>query len=258
MSFLLETKANIEGVNAETVRLALLENKDKYYTYSLNDQDKPFYIGKGINKRIFYHERELNHPTEKSNRHKLSTLKNTIDNDTLTYSIQGFFSDPKEALDHEIKLINLYGRENLTNLTDGGDGAINLSPESIESMRSKLIGKTGPNKGKILSEETKQKMSEAKLGKPAHNRGIRMSSESCAKMSASKVGKSTWNLGLSFSEESRKKMSDSHKGIKPSSDTLLKRSVSIKANHWSKTEAFKARYPNTTFGAPTTNVLQVN
>jgi len=249
MAFTSDTKANVASVNPEIVRLALLENKDKYYTYSLNDQDKPFYIGKGKNERIFFHEKELAHPTGKSNRHKLSMLKNAISDGSLTYTIQEFFTDPKEALAREKESIALYGRENLTNLTDGGDGAINLSHEAIESMRSKLTGRPGPNKGKTLSEESKQKMSEAKKGRPAHNKGATMSDETRTKMAVAKLGKPAHNKGVPMSEETKAKMAES-----------------ASKSHWSKTKAFSDRYPNTVYGIrsdvasaiSTSNTMEVN
>ena len=59
------------------------------------------------------------------------------------------------------------------NLTDGGDGVVNLCEESREKRRQKLkllIGKNHPHYGVKRSEETKLKMRLSKLGKKTQRR----------------------------------------------------------------------------------------
>lgn len=80
----------------------------------------------------------------------------------------------------EIGMISSYGRADLNlgllvNMTDGGDGTVNHSPEVIESISKKLIGKKRTaesiEKQKItrigmkLSEETKLKISKSNKGR---------------------------------------------------------------------------------------------
>lgn len=65
-------------------------------------------------------------------------------------------------------------------------------------------GKTGPNKGKKLSEETRKKMSESRKGKPK-------SEEHKKKISEAKKGNKNM-LGKKHSAESKKIMSEAHKG----------------------------------------------
>jgi len=42
----------------------------------------------------------------------------------------------EEAKEMEISLISEYGRDNLTNHTDGGDGCVNLSEEALDKIRT--------------------------------------------------------------------------------------------------------------------------
>ena len=210
-------------LNEQQVLELVNSNRDRYYVYSLNRYDKPFYIGKGKNMRIFSHEKEFTTPLQRPNRHKLNTLKNALIENSLSYSIFEFFDDPEIALNYEKVLIRSFKRENLTNLTDGGDGTCNMSQESINRMREKLIGRISPNLGRKFSEESKVKMSAAKLGKPAHNKNIPMSDETKAKMSTAKLGVYVpWNKGIPMSEEAKLKNSLAHKGHIVSDETRQK------------------------------------
>jgi hypothetical protein len=69
----------------------------------------------------------------------------------------------KRALDWEKLYISMFGRKNLCNLTDGGEGTSGTiswnkgkkhTTEHIEKMKQKL-------KGRIFSDEWKKKLSEA-------------------------------------------------------------------------------------------------
>ena len=51
------------------------------------------------------------------------------------------------------------------NLTDGGDGLVEITDETRARLREKKLGNKNPNFGKKHSEETRRKMSEAKRGK---------------------------------------------------------------------------------------------
>lgn len=91
---------------------------------------EPFYVGKGKNKRMFCH-------SEKEKSYKGNKLKNIISKGFNPYEY--IIKIKKEiieleSLEYETYLIKTIGRYDLglgplTNLTDGGDGACNLSPK---------------------------------------------------------------------------------------------------------------------------------
>lgn len=77
-------------------------------------------------------------------------------------------------------------------------------------------GKTGPNKGKHLSEETRNKMSDEKKGK-------HFSEEHKKKMSEAKKN---------MSEETKKKLSEANKGKHLSDEARKKIAEARKGKHW--------------------------
>lgn len=83
--------------------------------------------------------------------------------------------DEQAAFAEECRLIAFYGRENLTNKTDGGDGPSNPPPE----VREKIAA---GRRGYKASAETRQKQRERKLG-------THRSDETKNKISASQRGK---------------------------------------------------------------------
>jgi ubiquitin len=139
------------------------------------------------------------------------------------------------ACEIEKSLINQYGRDNLSNMTDGGEGITNPSKELRDKMSKAQIGKkqsletiekrVSKIKGRPLSEEHKEKLRQAKLGNknPNYGKTFKLSSEhkqairnanigkthsdeTKKKMSEMRVGKSAWNKGKSFSAETKEKM----------------------------------------------------
>ena len=83
----------------------------------------------------------------------------------------------KDALNLEVELISVIGKENLTNFTDGGDGTsgFNHSEETIRKMSKSHKGKESWAKGVKFSEEHKRKMSLAAKGKKkslAHRKAL--------------------------------------------------------------------------------------
>ena len=108
------------------------------------------------------------------------------------YEVQVLKSDlsREDACELEQILISYYGRKDLgkgslVNLTDGGDGLINMS------------------------QHIKDKISKAKKGKKGWNKGIPMSEETKLKMSNSRKGVTPWNKGKKRTEETRRKISES-------------------------------------------------
>lgn len=160
----------------------------------------------------------------------------------------------KEACLIEMEYISKIGRRDLglgtlVNLTNGGEGNLNLS----EDVKSKISSKL---KGRKLSEETKRKISEKLKGKEVSDETkLRMSQgrkwtplsdETKLKISNSKKGKKlsdeTKNKisesckGNKHTEESKIKISLKRKGIKFSEETKLKMSLARKGKKFKKDE----------------------
>lgn len=139
------------------------------------------------------------------------------------------------ACEIEKSLITKYGRDSLSNMTDGGEGLCNPSTEIRNKMSKAQIGKTqsletiekrvSKIKGIPLSAEHKEKLRQAKLGNknPMYGKKIKLSvehkqalrnanigkthsDETKKKMSEIRIGKPAWNKGKSFSDETKEKM----------------------------------------------------
>lgn len=112
-------------------------------------------------------------------------------------------ADEKEALDKERELIKEYGRANLCNMTNGGQGVSGMAytPERKAEISKRFKGvKKGVNfikylKGRVYSDETKAKIA-------ASNSRRKFSPETIEKMRQSALGRKA-------SEETRKNISAS-------------------------------------------------
>jgi NUMOD3 motif len=123
------------------------------------------------------------------------------------------------AFDMERFWILFFGRENLTNQTDGGEGGSGFS----EEVRRKMSETQRGNKkslGLVQSEETRRKISDALRGRK-HSEEHRMNNAEARR-------------GKKASEETRRKMSESRKGRKPSEEHLAKIRRSAEARRGKK------------------------
>ena len=118
------------------------------YKHFRKDNKELFYVGIGINKKRAY-----------SNRSRNSLWHNIVNKNGYFVEIYKDNIHIEEAKKIEIKLIQQFGRLDnktgiLCNMTDGGDGSVNMSNETKLNISNSL-------KGKIQSEYTKTKRIES-------------------------------------------------------------------------------------------------
>lgn len=146
----------------------------KYYVYVLEilETNEIFYCGKGKGRRC--HEHSFRYKNKDKQYLRVYKKINKILQDGLTFRPRIVFwtDNEEEAYAKEIELIKIIGRENLTNLTDGGDGSsfvkhteetkkrigdINRgrkhTPETIELMRKVHTGIFPTEEDKIKTKE---------------------------------------------------------------------------------------------------------
>jgi hypothetical protein len=205
------------------------------YVHKKKNTNKIFYVGIGKNENRAY---------SKLNRNVY--WQNIVEKYDYDVEIVHTNLDWNTACEIEKLLINEYGRSNLSNMTDGGEGLSNPSKELRDKMSKSQIGKkqsletiqkrVNKIKGRPLSEEHKEKLRQSKLGNknpnygkqsklsPKHKEALRNanvgkthSEETKKKMSEQRKGSIPWNKGLTMSTETKKKMSLSKIG-KPSNN----------------------------------------
>lgn len=178
------------------------------YVYVLFRPDgTPCYVGKGRGDRWTHHERR---PKVRGHNPHLARIIAKAGGELPKVKVRVGLTDI-EAFAIEVALIAAIGRGKngpLVNLTDGGDGLVNPSPETRAKMSARAITRlqdpvararfTRLGRRGSISDETRQKMSASHSGKkksPAHVaavaaalRGKPKSAEHCAIMSAQRLG----------------------------------------------------------------------
>lgn len=185
----------------------------KHYTYTLAYPDgRVFYVGKGSGHRIYQHEIEAR-STYVENPYKCNVIRKIwADGGKVVRKKAAFFDTHEEATELEIALIFLmrpYG--NLTNLTDGGDGAMGTTVSA--KTRQKM---SASRKGKPKSEAHRKKISTANMGNHS-SKGRTISKTHREKLSAANMGNQSAK-GYVKTKEHREKLAVSHQG-KVASDT---------------------------------------
>lgn len=153
---------------------------NEFYIYELIDPIYliPFYVGKGKGNRIYDHY--TNEKAQKYNKNLYNAIKKLKQQnlEPIYNKIEENLTE-QEAFKKEKEWIKFYGRENLYNLTDGGEGGNTLLDDEIKKRwknncilaQNKLevkIKKSKSMKGKNIlpkSEETKNKMSKIRIEK---------------------------------------------------------------------------------------------
>ncbi len=206
-----------------------------FYVYEFRDQDGfPFYVGKGSKQRIQQHIQRAKRGIASHFYNKLRKLWSEGFQHQAVIVFETLFED--HAFQEEKRLISYYGRDCLTNQTDGGDGPSNPS----EEVRSKI---SKANLGKIASEATRNRQRLSHLG-------LKHTEETKARISEKqKTIKKPWasalakqNLikmcaglrGRKWSPEQREKFKKSRTGHLVSQETRDKISQTKKANEHRK------------------------
>lgn len=93
----------------------------KFYVYVLiRSNGSIFYVGKGQGNRINAHEAEAHRGIQS---HKCNIIRQEWENgQEIIKQKVAFFDDEEDAYELEILLIEFFGRENLANLCEGGEG----------------------------------------------------------------------------------------------------------------------------------------
>jgi hypothetical protein len=133
----------------------LRQHSGRYYVYVLSRPDgRPFYVGKGQNRRVFEHELEAlrAHPSGESNPFKCNVIRKILrDGGAVSYGIAGLFEPDAEAecLQLEASLIKEHGRLHeggcLTNLAGGIGNLSGATPFSLARHADTLSGAPDDN-----------------------------------------------------------------------------------------------------------------
>jgi hypothetical protein len=184
-----------------------------FYVYVLaRPNGRAFYVGKGTGDRIYKHEAEAKRGCIC---YKCRVIRKIWRGGGEIQRYTVFTTNiERDALNYECELIKQYGRENLTNVTDGGEGMLGVK-RSQESIRKQVETR----KGYKHSAETLEKLSKAAQNKSVEhrrkiaesNRGRKHSEEAKHKMSQKQKGRI-------ITEETKRKMSAASKGVPKSEE----------------------------------------
>lgn len=127
----------------------------RYYVYLLCRPDgRPFYVGKGLNRRLLEHEAEArrHHPIGEANPFKCNVIRKIIrDGGKLIYRIETHYdvSEQLACLEREAALIKQHGRLHeggyLTNLAGGLGNLSGAAPFSLDRHAATLSGEPADN-----------------------------------------------------------------------------------------------------------------
>lgn len=186
---------------------------NEYYVYQLRveDEELPFYVGKGKGDRAKHHLSSYGLIEEYSSLHKKNKIKKALreGKQILVEYIEDNLTE-EQSFVREVFWIAHFGRADLkkgplTNKTNGGEGVSGYihTEESKKRLSEVHSGENNFFYGKTHTAESIEKMAAAKRGKTPHNKGKKSSPEAIAKMIVSKTGHR-------HKQESRDQMALSH------------------------------------------------
>jgi len=187
-----------------------------YYVYAyLRENNTPYYIGKGRNKRAYSKNHGIKPPKDK---------------DRIVFWQTGLTE--QVAFNLEIKYIKLFGRKDLgtgilRNLTNGGEGVSGPMSEENKQIRRRPYGQQkNPNPNRFnkrdpFSEEHKEKLRGPRPNYIPWNRGLKTPEETIQKI-----------RGRIHTEEEKIKIKESRSKQIFSEKTQLKKSVKMKNKIW--------------------------
>lgn len=177
-----------------------LTNEGFYFLYRhiRLDKNEVFYIGVGTKRKHKNEKERYARAYLKANRNPF--WKNVVNKTQYIVEIVCESNDYNYILQKEIEFIKMYGRKDLglgslVNLTDGGEGVVNLKHPHTEETKQKI---SKALKNKCKSEEHKQKLSLIKKqNKPNYWKNKKFSEEHKQKLRKSKqrTGLSNINKG---------------------------------------------------------------
>ena len=214
------------------------ENNAYVYRHTKLGTSEVFYIGVGVQKKF-------KRARTKDNRNEF--WHNVVNKHGFEYEILAKGLNKEDAKELEVLLISEYGRRdlgkgNLVNLTDGGDGTLELSEESCKKISEALRGEKHYLYGKSPSEEHLKNMS---LSHKGDKNGFYGKTHSEETKEAQRIIK----LGKKASKETTDKMSKSkleknHKSTKVIDKTTLEvfDSISKAARYYKYPQSTLAEY----------------
>ena len=175
---------------------AISMNTYEYYVYAyLNENNIPYYIGKGKNKRAFA-------------KHRVPV---PVDYTKIVFLEKNLSEIGAVAI--ERRMIDWYGRTDLNTgilLNRNGFGGFSWTEEQKSAIKGRKVSESTKSKlrsanlGKKASQETREKLSKIRLGK----KQARCTEQGRANIKKANQGK---NIGRILSEETKAKIRESNK-----------------------------------------------
>jgi len=211
-------------------------DKKRFYVYGIyepvdsNPLDKCFYIGKGTGNRI---ESTVESKNKNTYKHNFINLLRDKGKEPYSRKLVENVTE-KKALELEKRLIKEIGIDNLTNVTEGGDGF--LSGEQNAAKKKEVREKiSDAMTGKPVSDKHKKSISDTLKGRdvvPKESRE-KMAEKLRGRNRPDYVGEkiSEGLKGNKLSEEHKQKLSEAHSGKELSEEHAKSIQESLPKNH---------------------------